>query len=847
MREFLTALLTMAAQGSLLALLIVALRFLLKKLKVPAWIRVLLWAAVAVRLVLPVLPKTTVSVMPLPQTVSEYVELIVPEEAPAVQVPTDLPATTRPEGATYDGSQEQDPEKRIPFGLSAAQVCFAVWALGAAGTLVWGAISYLRLKRKVRVSVKTEKNVYLCDAIQSPFLLGLFRPRIYVPSFLEGNALCNVLAHERAHIRRGDHLIKPLSFLLLAVYWFNPLFWLAYALLCRDIEYACDEKVLKTMARGEIAAYSETLLSFHAPGRAISACPVAFGEAGVRQRVKAALSYKKPAFWILLVAAVAAAGVAVFFLTDRTTDLSRVFPPEDETVRAAVSAWLLKSPGDAEATAEGHVLLGTAQKNGGLEAYVWYSAAGLCFENGILTSDTGGNGFATFLLEPQSGGGYTVKDVTLPQDGEDRYASSLREMMPSSLVRRAEENMGGIAVSVKAQKEAYAKAYLDSLGRKAEIIVEPSELPERTLLADVVVPLTVERIDRDYPALADYPYYIGTLERVENGMRWVYETEASADRGLITFTKRNYADGLVYSRTLLDFNTADVVDSLVYDMYPMTSPQFTEGSLVYGSKAGGDLNQNGVPDTLYLCDTGDGFYLLGVENGSAFACDQYKTNGEIYTLTDTGDPEAPIRLQAHYFTEDGILSYDAPVVYRQGEEYNPGLFHWELYVARGEDGYPEHFGSHMSYDAARLLVGPMEYAMMGQTEIPEAGVTLRLSVETPDASGGTLSYRLETWDAPSNREVTYGVGYQLQKFSGGRWVDLPLANKNFAFTTEAYDLTATGRGTVDARWAQGYGELPYNAFGECYRVLAPVHVTVDGRHYDLTLAAPFALVHYYNQ
>ncbi len=851
MRDFVTSLLTMAVQGSLIALAAFAVRFLLKKLRAPAFLRVLLWAAVAVRLLVPALPKTTVSVMPKQSMISEYVQAAVPAETAIPAQPAESSS-----GEAVSAPAEAAPTENAAAGPSLApgQILFFVWAAGAAGMLTWGLVSFLRLKHKVKISVKAEKNVYLCDAVYSPFLLGLFTPRIYVPSSLSGEALQNVLAHERAHIKRGDHLIKPLGFLLLSAYWFNPLFWAAYVLLCRDIEFACDEKVLKTMDRARVAEYSETLLSFHARGRAVAACPVAFGEVGVKQRVKAALSYKKPAFWVLLAAALAGVCLCVFFLTDRTSDLAKLFPPEEEAIKAAVAAAMTDGEKvQAEGIAEGHVLLGLAEKDGVTEAYAYCALSGLGFENGVLTScGTGGyTGPRTFLLKP-AGSGYTCTGVLKPEDGEG-YEASVAKIMPATLWRKAQSNMESISAEIKAQKTACAEAYLASIGREADIELDRWNL-RYTLLTRAGVPLSVaEAIDRN-PSFASYPDFVGSRELVTDGIRYVFETAVDEKNGRIVFTKRiNTGTPALLGRTVLDLSTGRVLDSLQYDDLPMTYPQeidhgpYGENNIAYSSKAQGDLNGNGVPDTLYLCH-GDGFYLLAVENGSAFACDLYKTNGDEYALALTDDPEYPVHLQAHYFTEDGIMNLDTPVIYRQGEEYNPGMFHPELYVAPAEDGYPNHFGAYLSYDAARLLVGPMEYTLMGQLEIADAEATVRLTVENADATGATLRYDLAFWGAPSKTDITYGVGYKLQKFSGGRWVDLPMTDDNFAFTTESHTLTADESGTVEARWAQGYGTLPYNDFGECYRVLAPIGCAVNGRpHSGLTIAAPFVLELYYNR
>lgn len=199
------------------------------------------------------------------------------------------------------------------------QVCLAVfanlWVLGMGAMSLWAGISCIRVRRQVRESL-LDDGVYLCDRIASPFIFGLFRPKIYLPSGLGGASLAHVIAHEKAHIARRDHWWKPLGFALLAVNWFNPAMWLAYVLLCRDIEMACDEKVIRDLGVEEKKAYSAALLGCSVNSRPITACPLAFGEVGVKQRVRSVLHYKKPAFWIILLAAVLTVVLAVGLLTD---------------------------------------------------------------------------------------------------------------------------------------------------------------------------------------------------------------------------------------------------------------------------------------------------------------------------------------------------------------------------------------------------------------------------------------------------------------------------------------------------------------------------------------------------
>ncbi len=200
--------------------------------------------------------------------------------------------------------------------VSVLPAASAVWLAGMAGMLIYGALSYRRIARRVRESIPLSGNVRLCDRIGSPFILGVFRPRIYLPSAVNETDRVYVLAHETAHLRRCDHIWKPLSFLLLSVYWFHPLLWLSYLLLCRDIELACDEKVIKELGTESKKSYSTALINCSIPCRLLSACPLAFGEVSVKRRIKAVLNYKKPAFWIIIAAAVAFLGVGVAFLSN---------------------------------------------------------------------------------------------------------------------------------------------------------------------------------------------------------------------------------------------------------------------------------------------------------------------------------------------------------------------------------------------------------------------------------------------------------------------------------------------------------------------------------------------------
>lgn len=196
----------------------------------------------------------------------------------------------------------------------------ALWLAGTAAMLGCALVSCLRLRKRVAASLPLGNDLYLCDDVASPFILGVFRPRVYLPSDMDEAQRDLVVAHERAHLKRRDHWWKPLGFLLLSLYWFNPGLWLAYILLCRDIELACDERVLRELGAEVKKPYSEALLACSVPRHMVSACPVAFGEVGVKRRVRAVLSYKRPAFWLVAAAVAACAVAAVCFLTDPVTE-----------------------------------------------------------------------------------------------------------------------------------------------------------------------------------------------------------------------------------------------------------------------------------------------------------------------------------------------------------------------------------------------------------------------------------------------------------------------------------------------------------------------------------------------
>ncbi len=303
--------LTWSASWLILAVLIV--RKVLKK--APAWVSCILWGLVAIRLICPVSVESSLSLLPSAKIVPETMNM-------QAKVDTGIAVinnAVNPAIAAVYTSEEKTATTGIQAVISAASF---IWIAGMAVLLLYGLISYISIKRKVNAAIKIRDNVLVCDEVKTPFILGLIRPLIYVPSKLEGERLELVCAHEKAHISRCDHWWKPLGFVLLSVYWFNPLCWLAYILLCRDIEAACDEKVIRDKDREYMAAYSQALLDLSITGKLITACPLAFGETGVKSRIKGILSYRKPGFWIILTALIACTVIAVCFLTNPKSDVN---------------------------------------------------------------------------------------------------------------------------------------------------------------------------------------------------------------------------------------------------------------------------------------------------------------------------------------------------------------------------------------------------------------------------------------------------------------------------------------------------------------------------------------------
>jgi len=302
-------LVNLSISASWLILAVLVLRVVLKK--APKWVMPLLWGVVALRLVCLFSIESALSLIPSAETIPS--EIVTETREPVLYEQATLDIVTNP---TLPSAAE------VPVGVSRqqAQVDFNIysvlWLAGMAALLVHALVSAGKLKRKLATAILLRDNIYESEFVDSPFVFGVVKPNIYLPMHMDEGTAAYVIAHERAHLARRDHWWKVLGYLVLALHWFNPLVWVAYILFCRDIELACDEKVVKGLDGAARADYSQALLSCAAPKRAVAACPLAFGEGNIKMRVKSALHYRKPAFWVAAAAVLAVVIVAVCFLTN---------------------------------------------------------------------------------------------------------------------------------------------------------------------------------------------------------------------------------------------------------------------------------------------------------------------------------------------------------------------------------------------------------------------------------------------------------------------------------------------------------------------------------------------------
>lgn len=320
MGEIFLKLLNMSITASWIILAVLGIRLLFRR--IPKWITCLLWGVVAIRLIFPFSIESVFSLQPSAEPIrtSTMVEGELIPYVPSVDSNIGVVENTI-NPALAETFAYQETQSVAPLQI-VTEIAGGLWLCGMVVLLILALVSMIKLRLCVREAVLYRENIYICDAVKSPFILGIIRPRIYLSSSLSEEEMAYIIAHESAHLKRKDHLWKPFGYLLLCIYWFNPLCWVAYIMLCKDIELACDEKVIRDMNFEDKKKYSRVLLSCATQRRLVMMCPLAFGEVGVKDRVKLVLNYKKPSFWIVLISMAACVVVAVCFLTEPKSDFS---------------------------------------------------------------------------------------------------------------------------------------------------------------------------------------------------------------------------------------------------------------------------------------------------------------------------------------------------------------------------------------------------------------------------------------------------------------------------------------------------------------------------------------------
>ncbi len=425
MEQIFLKLLNISITAGWIVLAVMIFRFLFKN--PPKWINVCMWGIVGLRLVLPFSLESIFSLIPSAETVPEDIMY-----SPVPSVHTGIPVINNAvnpvisESLSPNVGDSVNPMQIIVF------ISSIIWIAGVFAMSLYAVISYLRIKIKIREAAISKENIMVCDNVDTPFIFGVFNPKIYLPSNISEKDSEYVIRHEKAHIKRGDHLIKPFGFLLLSVYWFNPLLWAAYILLCRDIELACDEKVLKEMGEEIKKPYSEALVNCSIKRRMIAACPLAFGETGVKTRIKNILKYKKPAIIIIAISLIIAAVFAVCFLTNPKSTVN-------DKLAVFVDCTLADKYQTKETEGRANCLdwqvIGTKNRGGEKTLYMWVLYEEYSFDGTDLHHESGAHTFTSLTVKKEDGQ-YSLADYKIPRDGS-YYDDDIKEMVPWYLYGKA--------------------------------------------------------------------------------------------------------------------------------------------------------------------------------------------------------------------------------------------------------------------------------------------------------------------------------------------------------------------------------------------------------------------------
>lgn len=463
MSEVFLKIVNMSISASWIVLAVLLLRILLKK--APKWITVLLWGIVGIRLIFPFSIESAMSLIPSAETISPEIMT-----GSSHSIHTGIPiinSTVNPIINKSFTSMSETSANPLQIWIPILSV---IWATGIVILLAYTFISYRRVHKKICTAVLLRDNVYQSENVVSPFVLGVIKPKIYLPFNMSKQDEELVIAHEEAHIRRKDNFWKPFGFIILALHWFNPLMWLGYVLFCRDVEFACDERVVKELTNEQRADYSQALLTFSVNHRMIAACPLAFGEAGIKERVKSVLNYKKPAFWIIIVSVIALIVASVCLLTNPKKEL-------DDKLKVFLDMQVAEHNGSDESddnfAAISYDLMKLDESDSTITVYAWILYQEYSCENGVLTEETGSY-VPTAITAKENDTTYELVEYWEPRGGE-LFENDIKNKFPMYLWSRAIDNQRSVYKQT-AECEQMAKKYFGILENTVGDVSEPQNI-----------------------------------------------------------------------------------------------------------------------------------------------------------------------------------------------------------------------------------------------------------------------------------------------------------------------------------------------------------------------------------
>ncbi len=399
--------------------------------KAPKSWRSVLWGLVGFRLVFPFSIPNPLSPIPYVKPSAVVTPSVTPSEPSAIL--NDVIISS--ESSEITGNIVTD---TATSSLSLTEILSiavpVIWLVGVCGMLLYAIISYARLYKLTKESVPSYKNFRLCDKIDSPFILGIFKPKIFLPSTITETSLSYVEAHELSHIKRLDHWRKLVAYIILSLHWFNPFVWVSYILFCRDTELACDEKATKNYEPTQKAGYTQALLYFSVPKNSLFICPFSFSESGIKNRIKSVLNYKKPAFWLILITIIATvvASVLVFSNPSKTnTEMPKEFD-RDAAVSQAIKEYNLPEDSTLDIVpTESHIIYGRTKNGNQITVYLEAAYEGFTIDNplGIVEQHGGAWCPTAITFEVHDDGSYKVLEYWTPEDGT-YYASSIKKKFP---------------------------------------------------------------------------------------------------------------------------------------------------------------------------------------------------------------------------------------------------------------------------------------------------------------------------------------------------------------------------------------------------------------------------------